>query len=174
MTEHPHVRWENPPSFLFRSQYVGTSPRAWGKPPDRAADKVSDRNIPTCVGKTPGTPAHRRAATEHPHVRGENIARRLVAVARLGTSPRAWGKRGRRRRPDPRFRNIPTCVGKTNSSFSRRRRRAEHPHVRGENRVLFRPVASLIGTSPRAWGKLKQLRRRDYAHRNIPTCVGKT
>ena len=36
------------------------------------------RNIPTCVGKTPGPPPSRDRGAEHPHVRGENKRREAV------------------------------------------------------------------------------------------------
>ena len=72
ISEHPHVRGEN---FLFsirRKASLGTSPRAWGKPPPKAPACNSFRNIPTCVGKTARKTQGKQIKAEHPHVRGEN------------------------------------------------------------------------------------------------------
>ena len=51
---------------------------------------------------------------------------------------------------------------------------ADHPHVRGEN-IHRQFIAHVIpGSSPRAWGKLSNKRRKERNRRIIPTCVGKT
>ena len=91
------------------------------------------RNIPTCVGKTKSTLTLRTANTEHPHVRGENAARKGGRKIQIGTSPRAWGKQRESRSLSQRKRNIPTCVGKTDKKQKAAEDMPEHPHVRGEN-----------------------------------------
>ena len=50
--EHPHGRGENSSMTLRNRRIAGTSPRAWGKPPDDEAVIRRYRNIPTGVGKT--------------------------------------------------------------------------------------------------------------------------
>ena len=49
-----------------------------------------------------------------------------------------------------------------------------HPHMRGAYGIPSRSVASLIGSSPHAWGLLHYARRECVLERFIPTCVGLT
>ena len=107
-------------------------------------------------------------------MRGENVAKRMQYTRRFGTSPRAWGKQLGQNICKLRWRNIPTCVGKTSAVTPAAWRTAEHPHVRGENWLKVAAIWSLVGTSPRAWGKPFALLEFDGLPRNIPTCVGKT
>ena len=51
--EHPRVRGENAVTIIFFLPYLGTSPRARGKPAAFAASPAAIRNIPACAGKTP-------------------------------------------------------------------------------------------------------------------------
>ncbi|EEB34867.1 hypothetical protein DESPIG_00190 [Desulfovibrio piger ATCC 29098] len=71
-------------------------------------------------------------APVHPHVRGEYIDHLLPLHAVPGSSPRAWGilRAGALLEDQRRF--IPTCVGNTARTEALARRRAVHPHVRGE------------------------------------------
>ena len=54
--EHPHMCGENSRSGVAVTPSTGTSPHVWGKQFVVAADSVSYRNIPTCVGKTSQAP----------------------------------------------------------------------------------------------------------------------
>ena len=92
----------------------------------------------------------------------------------LGTSPRAWGKRLGGIGPEGGARNIPTCVGKTDTKTETATATSEHPHVRGENVLVGVAGRRDLGTSPRAWGKLPRGLGCVCGSRNIPTCVGKT
>ena len=47
-----------------------------------------------------------------------------------------------------------------------------HPHVRGANAHAFNAWDSVLGSSPRAWGKFLHLLRLSRQERFIPTCVG--
>ena len=173
-SEHPHGRGENTGRPGKRRAITGTSPRAWGKrdAPDGLADKV--RNIPTGVGKTWLASPFVLNHPEHPHGRGENAIRRGDAVEDLGTSPRAWGKRGASASTRCRPRNIPTGVGKTAGTPRASSKTAEHPHGRGENWLICLHFFLVFGTSPRAWGKHAVCADQKDVERNIPTGVGKT
>jgi hypothetical protein len=107
-------------------------------------------------------------------VRGENGNLPASASEVNGTSPRAWGKHTVYLPTDKPRRNIPTCVGKTSPFYHAARDKPEHPHVRGENDIGIHPACSLLGTSPRAWGKHCGFVQAESEQRNIPTCVGKT
>ncbi len=118
--EHPHVRGENRLTRLNILRIVGTSPRAWGKHQHLHCGVVRPRNIPTCVGKTLRQGRSGCPGPEHPHVRGENIRVNFFLTSFYGTSPRAWGKPYLMMSSLIAFRNIPTCVGKTPSTFRHR------------------------------------------------------
>ncbi len=75
--EHPHVRGEDVDLWAVRPGRCGAPPRAWGghgRPVTRGPD---DRSTPTCVGRTDCLPRAAHAASEHPHVRGEDVGHRL-------------------------------------------------------------------------------------------------
>jgi len=65
-------------------------------------------------------------------------------------------------------------VGKTRGRVQEFHPLSEHPHARGENTDCRRDSPGLVGTSPRAWGKLAEGVVIFTGHRNIPTRVGKT
>ena len=90
--EHPHMRGENWRRRRMARCRSGTSPHAWGKLQGEAETGEGERNIPTCVGKTPTGRAQTMMCTEHPHMRGENRRRAPCMIVVHGTSPHAWGK----------------------------------------------------------------------------------
>ena len=172
--EHPHMRGENPAAISRSLSQCGTSPHAWGKLPSACGWRRPRRNIPTCVGKTAHGKTEGGNATEHPHMRGENVLLSLADDDYIGTSPHAWGKQMLELRLRRIPRNIPTCVGKTRSGPRRRPTCQEHPHMRGENLPYNEKRARVTGTSPHAWGKPPPGSSSRSTTWNIPTCVGKT
>ncbi len=91
-----------------------------------------------------------------------------------GSSPPAWGTRGRPKWLGPPRRFIPTRVGNTRHGRRTERRPPVHPHPRGEH--VFRCVAreNRGGSSPPAWGTLAGREIGEALHRFIPTRVGNT
>ena len=152
----------------------GPSPRAWGKPENMYGHIVDRRTIPTGVGKTWSKPTTRVSLSDHPHGRGENSSKVSHAVGSFGPSPRAWGKHREVRQPRPGIRTIPTGVGKTPQPGPAVSPMADHPHGRGENSGQHGDHLGNIGPSPRAWGKLDEMRGGGRMVRTIPTGVGKT
>src|SRR5919108_467682 len=51
---------------------------------------------------------------------------------------------------------------------------SDHPHTRGENLCVRRPVMLTYGPSPHAWGKRSGSKKNSKMKRNNPTRVGKT
>ena len=92
---------------------MGTSPRARGKLELDEAATDDDGNIPACAGKTLMSWPRGGVMPEHPRVRGENrhLAGRMAG--RMGTSPRARGKRPSSMSVSTGVGNIPACAGKT-------------------------------------------------------------
>ena len=111
--EHPRVRGENPAFANSIPDDVGTSPRARGKLPVTWFPLSNNRNIPACAGKTFATGDQGAWGAEHPRVRGENSNNVAVSGTRIGTSPRARGKRVKKGEKVDFARNIPACAGKT-------------------------------------------------------------
>ena len=132
--EHPRVRGENMHAVHAAGKPNGTSPRARGK--QIALDTTLDlvRNIPACAGKTSCVYGHARPYAEHPRVRGENAISQAFSPSKIGTSPRARGKRHQAFEANLYTRNIPACAGKTYSLLQAFINDPEHPRVRGENR----------------------------------------
>ena len=90
--DHPHVRGENFECVACNGGGGGSSPRAWGKQERDSGHGLLDRIIPTCVGKTAIWSARSSRLSDHPHVRGENLLRKVLRLREIGSSPRAWGK----------------------------------------------------------------------------------
>ena len=90
----------------------------------------------------------------HPHVRG--VYGRTLVLQRHSE------------------RSIPTCVGFTRSSCTRRYDTTVHPHVRGVYKSWTAALSMYSGPSPRAWGLLVYDVSRVQLARSIPTCVGFT
>ncbi len=108
----------------------------------------------------------------HPHGRGELPVTIIMGVYLHGSSPRAWGTRGRRWKALPPIRFIPTGVGNSLLSSNRRFTSTVHPHGRGELSAQVKPGDETGGSSPRAWGTLHQRPAHPRRWRFIPTGVG--
>ena len=162
------------PSVVKLALRFGPSPRAWGKRILKALDRLTQRTIPTGVGKTPLVIPNTGANPDHPHGRGENTNRPAVAGDYNGPSPRAWGKLAQVQPFTAGGRTIPTGVGKTGEEKGLVHGFADHPHGRGENQAGDLHPVSLAGPSPRAWGKPVGKFDGNYGLRTIPTGVGKT
>ena len=151
--KHPHVRGEDLYRMNGRVAIGETPPRAWGRQLVGLQSFHSQRNTPTCVGKTARNRNRNGNIGKHPHVRGED--RRCSNSARVSTEtpPRAWGRLDTLRSFWVKHRNTPTCVGKTGGGYKARRNWKKHPHVRGEdNRYRF-TTSNELETPPRAWGR---------------------
>ena len=128
---HPHLRGAYEfPEFAFEP-WNGSSPHTWGIPVLLLWAVGKRRFIPTYVGHT----ARRRFASSKsrgssPHTWGIRRLERSFAIP-LGSSPHTWGILAGVLHDliDPRF--IPTYVGHTIFSNSKRALAAVHPHIRG-------------------------------------------
>ena len=91
----------------------GSSPRAWGLRHFRRIKSIRSRFIPTRVGITPAITFDTIAPSVHPHARGDYDHECVEAHAYGGSSPRAWGLRGKGCDVGDFDRFIPTRVGIT-------------------------------------------------------------
>ncbi len=164
--KRPGRRWCNRPG-----QRRGRSaPRAWGGPLRRDV-RVTRR-------------------PEHPHVRGEDVTKKVRTLVDAGAPPRAWGGHVEQvvdrvfRRSTPTCvgrtdvpthdgvfpRSTPTCVGRTPTPAPNTSPQSEHPHVRGEDTVNPRELAGFAGAPPRAWGgpaRLSQMTTPTWEHPHV-------
>ena len=114
--KHPHVRGEDLGCRPRAPLYAETPPRAWGRPVRGPQEARSQRNTPTCVGKTALFEYMRAHGEKHPHVRGEDSYPGSEYCRMVETPPRAWGRHTRQPMITGKHRNTPTCVGKTKSA----------------------------------------------------------
>ena len=112
-----------------------------------------------------------------------------------GPSPRTWGERHKSDEYRSAIRTIPTHVGRTKRHstaaircngpsprtwgepqgvLGRNAGDSDHPHARGENVSDSKCKFILTGPSPRTWGERVGALSRRFAHRTIPTHVGRT
>ena len=150
--DHPHVRGEDDGRTPGAGARLGSPPRAWGGPARPYASARRSRITPTCVGRTTRSRRRPRAGRDHPHVRGEDGELGAARAGVRGSPPRAWGGPQRGRRPQPRQRITPTCVGRTRQRSYQGRRSLDHPHVRGEDGRSRVEIGAKAGSPPRAWG----------------------
>ena len=110
---HPHARGEHTLWVNTTLLRFGSSPRPWGTRPARACRSLPRRFIPTPVGNTPASRVVGWRLSVHPHARGEHQVSHVSRNEIRGSSPRPWGTRPHRPRPERSLRFIPTPVGNT-------------------------------------------------------------
>ncbi len=136
-TVHPHVCGDN------LVQCIGMHSTRWF--------------TPTCVGTTSYQPFKAAVATVHPHVCGDNLMTRSRSSSDIGSPPRVWGQLSQKAFGSAPTRFTPTCVGTTKALDPYQGSKAVHPHVCGDNFLIFAPN----------WQCGNQ-------RRFTPTCVGTT
>ena len=123
----------------------------------RAAQCLTCRFIPTCVGSMGfvewhgqrcGSSPHAWGAliifsdcsrgAVHPHMRGEHKRAERATNAARGSSPHAWG----------------ACLIASCPLIP-----SVHPHMRGEHRYRGKDASATHGSSPHAWGAYTRLAR---------------
>src|SRR3989344_5228740 len=117
---------------------------------------------------------YKRRMSVHPHARGEHSLLEALRMISAGSSPREWGTLGAFLYSQHQRRFIPTRVGNTRWALSRARRRAVHPHARGEHLNTITGAQLQDGSSPRAWGTHSPPPALSSDIRFIPTRVGNT
>ena len=191
---HPHACGEHPQITASMGRDDGSSPRLWGTPASGVTPELLRRFIPTPVGNTVRARPGNTGLTVHPHACGEHHPLPYRNGSRPGSSPRLWGTPERTLFVLTFDRFIPTPVGNTSGKplYSRPqpvhphacgehrskpkiwRRRTVHPHACGEHDSATLAQGSHVGSSPRLWGTLLDLRIGEPLFRFIPTPVGNT
>ena len=162
------------PVRVTSSQRPGSSPRPWGTQHPGIALRSIDRFIPTPVGNTASKSRYRNDIAVHPHARGEHVLIPNSVRPAVGSSPRPWGTRRRKKCLGAWIRFIPTPVGNTPGVQGIRGFIPVHPHARGEHKGWGRQSITSSGSSPRPWGTHLVTHLVQDARRFIPTPVGNT
>ena len=154
MSEHPRVRGDDPDPAATRFLPFGTPPRARGRRARREPPRLLPGNTPACAGTTAGRPAPGTRGPEHPRVRGDDDQSPARHPRVTGTPPRARGRPLRGPAVPVPAGNTPACAGTTGPRSTRRAAGAEHPRVRGDDQSRTEFPAHIVGTPPRARGRL--------------------
>ena len=126
------------------------------------------------MGNTSETKRNSSLIAVHPHGRGEHYSASVCKISNAGSSPRAWGTPRKELIQAAISRFIPTGVGNTQTVIPEKFAFSVHPHGRGEHLGVQITAAQIPGSSPRAWGTRRRLRRLRCNLRFIPTGVGNT
>jgi len=89
----PRAWGQRSPRSGAHARTNGSPPRAWGQPYNLVENVQILRFTPTCVGTASSGVSDQRAATVHPHVRGDSSVVLSVCWPESGSPPRAWGQR---------------------------------------------------------------------------------
>ncbi len=171
---HPHACGEHLNLLNYNNIIYGSSPRLWGTLLKKEVPIVGGRFIPTPVGNTKSLEMPVLIASVHPHACGEHAGGPTTNGTRVGSSPRLWGTRSGTFYDDKMNRFIPTPVGNTPLHPSAVTGQPVHPHACGEHGLSGNENFYGFGSSPRLWGTLSAVTRRDSLLRFIPTPVGNT
>ena len=107
-------------------------------------------------------------------MRGEDSIVYIQGAANLGSPPHARGRRAGFLHRSCRPRITPACAGKTCPPRGFRRRRSDHPRMRGEDVYFGLEVVDCRGSPPHARGRRRPFVLRDKNRRITPACAGKT
>ncbi len=130
--------------------------------------------IPACAGSTPSRPGSGSASRDHPRMRGEHTCGDWAGETCRGPSPHARGALRPTLLPVHHTGTIPACAGSTPSARGRSCSARDHPRMRGEHRLRYRPLTPPAGPSPHARGAHVRRRAGVPVPGTIPACAGST
>ena len=172
--DHPRMRGEDALMRTERFLSPGSPPHARGRRRRRSLHGDSNGITPACAGKTPSRPCRRRPRTDHPRMRGEDLASMFCIEAELGSPPHARGRLGSEALADFKDRITPACAGKTPTRREMDLTVTDHPRMRGEDAEKALADMRGEGSPPHARGRrAAPTASRDFA-RITPACAGKT
>ncbi len=172
--DQPRVRGEHCTSCSNPLGGSGSAPRARGTPHPGTSRAPRCRISPACAGNTWTRLMHRPSTTDQPRVRGEHHERTNCSTPGCGSAPRARGTRSSRPTLRPGRRISPACAGNTSSLYTRQRRTADQPRVRGEHSSGPSWSKRNVGSAPRARGTPDPREDPRSRVRISPACAGNT
>ncbi len=171
---HPRVRGDDSNQKRGVASSLGSPPRARGRRLERAGRAALVRFTPACAGTTPQAPAWRCGSSVHPRVRGDDTMPTTRPSSSSGSPPRARGRPCRRASSRSARRFTPACAGTTCGQPARESRRAVHPRVRGDDARRSMARGIVVGSPPRARGRLGLEVAGNALPRFTPACAGTT
>ena len=168
------MRGEHPSSHVASSPTLGSSPHARGARAGRARQAKQEGIIPACAGSTGVRMKVKHGERDHPRMRGEHAAGAPPGPECWGSSPHARGAQSASHGVAHEQGIIPACAGSTPRRCRARRRRGDHPRMRGEHYAASNASRSLQGSSPHARGARPGEGRQERDVGIIPACAGST
>ena len=172
--DHPRIRGEHRRHPICHARQQGSSPHTRGAPRRGAVPWRQPRIIPAYAGSTELRESSGCLGQDHPRIRGEHVFEKVLGEVGQGSSPHTRGARCRARRRVVALRIIPAYAGSTRRRGCRRRRRADHPRIRGEHVCALRASVLILGSSPHTRGARGPGRRGAGGARIIPAYAGST
>ena len=174
LQDHPRIRGEHAPSARRSSSRLGSSPHTRGAHQERFRRHQRRRIIPAYAGSTFHLFSFVCLGADHPRIRGEHPLAEIDPRQICGSSPHTRGAHLRRRRRHRRSRIIPAYAGSTARPPQSRRRRRDHPRIRGEHYQRVIDGLGPAGSSPHTRGARR--RRPAWRRRSgiIPAYAGST
>ena len=158
MRDHPRMRGEDQPGGDAATPEQGSPPHARGRLAAQLFQAEGYGITPACAGKTAFTPSSPFSTTDHPRMRGEdlhNVVRENVSV---GSPPHARGRLPTGRAVRVAERITPACAGKTGIYDLPQLPVADHPRMRGEDKLRLSVGAERGGSPPHARGRRTRMR----------------
>ena len=151
---------------------TGSPPRARGRPGEADLCRGGRGLTPACAGTSSGPLCNGSMTRAHPRVRGDVTSTRTGRRSRMGSPPRARGRRPRfsAARSPPGL--TPACAGTSPTSPGRATGCWAHPRVRGDVVILGESGLLGQGSPPRARGRRRPVHLGDVAQGLTPACAG--
>ena len=151
--DHPRMRGEDRLGGRINFVDVGSPPHARGRRARNTVDYSTPRITPACAGKTSRRQRLATLCADHPRMRGEDFALKVVKELLKGSPPHARGRHVYIVAPLDDVRITPACAGKTARRFPRKCGGRDHPRMRGEDPCSIEFVRRRWGSPPHARGR---------------------
>ena len=172
--DHPRIRGEHISALISRLDRLGSSPHTRGARLATAGAAGGRGIIPAYAGSTPPRASRTSGTKDHPRIRGEHDCEFHHETGLAGSSPHT---RGAPVRGDPARgakRIIPAYAGSTRLWRPCRRRRGDHPRIRGEHSPSRTKCTLRSGSSPHTRGAPERAGGPPAAQGIIPAYAGST
>ena len=172
--DHPRIRGEHGASQDAQYGGEGSSPHTRGALNEIGVGDARGRIIPAYAGSTAKRGALSCRCRDHPRIRGEHTYANMEQESILGSSPHTRGAHAAVRIVSFGADIIPAYAGSTPATVHGRRRRRDHPRIRGEHERGVCAAVGPVGSSPHTRGARRRRRRHHRAEGIIPAYAGST